>query len=204
MYKIGITGSIGTGKTSIANVFAFFNIPVFDADKEIKKILSKKETREKLKSVWPSVVSNNHIDKLKLRSIIFSKKDEKKKLEELLYPYLKIEKERFENTNYKEKLLVYDIPLIYETKSEKDYDLILLANCNPEFQKKRVLIRDEISNSLYEKIIRSQLSFDEKIKFKPKIINTNNLRFIIFIRVVLLLIKISFNLRIEKWKKKES
>ena len=204
MYKIGITGSIGTGKTSIADVFAFFKVPIFDADKEIKKILSKKEIKEKLKSLWPSIVNNDHIDKLKLRSIIFSKKNEKKKLERLLYPYLKIEKERFENTNYKEKLLVYDIPLIYETKSENDYDLILLANCNPEVQRKRVLIRDKISKSLYEKIIRSQLSFDEKIKFRPKIINTNNLRFITFIRVVLLLIKISFNLKIEKWKNKES
>ena len=204
MYKIGITGSIGTGKTSIANVFAFFNIPIFDADKEIKKILNKKEIIGKLKSVWPSIVNYGQIDKLKLRSIIFSEKNEKKKLEELLYPYLKVEKERFENTNYKEKLLVYDIPLIYETKSENDYDLIILANCNPELQRKRVLIRDKISNTLYEKIIRSQLSFDEKIKFKPKIINTNNSKFIIFIRVVLLLIKISFNLKKEKWKNKES
>ena len=204
MYKIGITGSIGTGKTSIANVFAFFNIPIFDADKEIKKILNKKEIIGKLKSVWPSIVNYGQIDKLKLRSIIFSEKNEKKKLEELLYPYLKVEKERFESTNYKEKLLVYDIPLIYETKSENDYDLIILANCNPELQRKRVLIRDKISNTLYEKIIRSQLSFDEKIKFRPKIINTNNLKFITFIRVVLLLIKISFNLKTEKWKNKES
>ena len=204
MYKIGITGSIGTGKTSIADVFAFFKVPIFDADKEIKKILSKKEIKEKLKSLWPSIVNNDHIDKLKLRSIIFSKKNEKKKLERLLYPYLKIEKERFENINYKEKLLVYDVPLIYETKSENEYDLIILANCNPELQRKRVLIRDKISNSLYEKIIRSQLSFDEKIKFRPKIISTNNLKFIIFIRVVLLLIKILFNLKTEKWKDKES
>ena len=83
-------------------------------------------------------------------------------------------------------------------------DLIILANCNPELQRKRVLIRDKISNTLYEKIIRSQLSFDEKIKFRPKIISTNNLKFIIFIRVVLLLIKILFNLKTEKWKDKES
>ena len=48
MYKIGITGSIGTGKTTIANIFAFFKIPVFDADKEIKKILSKKKVEEKI------------------------------------------------------------------------------------------------------------------------------------------------------------
>ena len=204
MYKIGITGSIGTGKTSIANIFALFNIPIFDADKEIKKILSKKNIKEKIKSIWPVSVNNNHIDKLKLRSIIFSHKKEKKKLEGLLYPHLKIEKKRFESRNKKKKILVYDVPLIYETRSENNYDLILLANCNPELQKKRVMLRDRISNSLYEKIIKSQLNFNDKKKFNPKIIDTSNLRFIIFVRVVLLLIKILINLEIKKWKKKEN
>ena len=128
----------------------------------------------------------------------------KKKLEELLYPYLKIEKKKFENTNLKKKILVYDVPLIYETKSEKDYDLIILANCNPDLQKRRVLIRDKISDSLYEQIIKSQLSFDEKMKFNPKIIDTNNLKFIMLIRIISLLLKILINLKIEKWKKKES
>ena len=49
MYKIGITGSIGTGKTTIANIFALFNIPIFDADKEIKNILKKKKIKKKIK-----------------------------------------------------------------------------------------------------------------------------------------------------------
>ena len=204
MYKIGITGSIGTGKTSIANMFALFNIPIFDADREIKRILSKKKIKENLRTIWPSIVKNDHIDKLQLRSIIFSNKSEKKRLEELLYPYLNIEKEKFEKINYKKKILVYDIPLIYETKSEKKYDLIVLTNCNPELQKKRVLTRDKISNSLYKKIIRSQLSFKEKIKFNPKIIDTNNYKFILLIKIVLLLVKILNSLEMKKWKKKEN
>lgn len=204
MYKIGITGSIGAGKTSIANIFAFLNIPVFDADKEVKKILSKKKIKERLRDIWPTIEKKDDIDKLKLRKIIFSNKNEKRKLEELLYPYLKIEKKRFENTNLKKKILVYDVPLIYETKSEKDYDLIILANCNPDIQKRRVLIRDKISDSLYEQIIKSQLNFDEKMKFNPKIIDTNNLKFIVLIRIISLLLKILINLKIEKWKKKES
>ena len=204
MYKIGITGSIGTGKTSIANIFALFNIPVFDADKEIKKILSKTKVREEIKNIWPIVVENDLINKLKLKSIIFSRKREKKKLEKLLYPYLETEKKNFEGKNYLKKILVYDVPLIYETKSQNNYNLILLANCKPDIQKKRVLKRDKISSSLYEKILRSQLSFDEKKKFKPKIINTNDLKFIIYVRVVLQLIKILINLQIKKWKKIEN
>ena len=198
MYKIGITGSIGTGKTSIANIFALFKIPIFDADKEIKRILDTDEIIEKLKYIWPKTIKDNHINKLKLRSIIFSNKKEKKRLERLLYPYLKIVKEKFEEKNYNKEILIYDVPLIYETKSEKEYDLIILTNCDPEIQRKRVLNRDKISSSLYKKIIRSQLSFNEKVKFKPKIINTDNLKLIIFIKIILLLIKIIIKLRIKK------
>ena len=147
MFKIGITGSIGTGKTTIANIFALFNFPVFNADKEIKKILDEHKIKQKLEKIWPVTVKNNSINKLKLRTIIFSNKSEKKKLEKLLYPYLEVEFDKFEKTNYNKKILVYDVPLIYETNSEKKYDLILLANCDFETQRKRVISRDKISNT---------------------------------------------------------
>ena len=201
MYKIGITGSIGTGKTTIANIFALFNIPIFDADKEIKTILRKREVKEKLKNIWPLIIKKDQINKLELKKIIFSNKSEKKKLEELLYPYLAIELDKFELVNYKESLLVYDVPLIYETKTQKKYDIILLAYCNKKLQRERVLIRDKISNSLFEKIIQTQLSFRDKIKFKPKVINTK-FRFFIFIRVCLFLITTLIKLKVKNGKKK--
>lgn len=201
MYKIGITGSIGTGKTTIAKIFALFKIPIFDADQEIKQILTKKEIIQKLKKIWPLVVKKNYVDKLKLRTIIFSNNLEKKKLEKLLYPYLNIELKKFENINYKENILVYDIPLIYETKSEKKYDLIILAYCNIKIQRVRVLSRDKISNSLFEKIVASQLSFEEKIKFKPQVINTRY-KFFILIKVCLLLISTKIKLKAKNGKKK--
>ena len=204
MFKIGITGSIGTGKTTIASMFAKFNIPILDADDEIKKILTRSVVKRKLKEVWPFVIIKNKIDRGKLKSIIFCNKTEKKKLENLLYPYLNKEIKKFENKNKNENILVYDVPLIYETKSEKKYDLILLANCNENLQKKRVLNRDKISNSLFESIKKSQLSFNEKIKFEPKIINTDNSKLYILIKIVLLIIEIYIKLKIKKWNKKEN
>ena len=200
MYKIGITGSIGSGKTTIASMFASFSIPIFDADKEIKKILRKRKIQLELRNIWPSVIKKNYIDTLKLRKIIFSNNKEKKKLEKLLYPYLEIERKKFENSYYREKILVYDVPLIYETKSEKRYDKILLAYCDMTVQKKRVLTRDNISDSLFKNILKTQLSFDEKMKFKPYVINTNNIRIFIFIKLIILLIKILIKLRLENGK----
>ena len=204
MFKIGITGSIGTGKTTIANLFALFRVPVFDADKEIKKILNSGKVKQKIKNKWPHVVRRNKINKSKLKSIIFSNKYEKITLEKLLYPYLEIEKDKFEKINYNRNILVYDVPLIYETKTEKKYDLVLLTNCDLALQRERVLNRDKISNSLFEKIIKSQLSFNEKIKFKPHVINTTKVKFFIFLKIIFLLTKIQIKLKLNKWKMKES
>ena len=91
--------------------------------------------------------------------------------------------------------------LIYETKTEEKYNMILLAHCDEKIQRERVVSRDNISNSLFEKILASQLSFNEKIKFKPKVINTNY-KFFIFIRVCILLIITSIKLRLKNGKKK--
>ena len=204
MYKIGITGSIGTGKTTIANIFAYFGIPVFDADKEVKKLLNQKKIKKKIENTWPKIVIDSHIDKSKLKTIIFSNKKDRKKLERILYPYLKVEKVKFEVCNCRKQIVAYDIPLIYETRSDKDYDLVLLTNCDIEVQRKRVIDRDKITNSLYNKIVKSQLSFKEKIKFNPKIVNTNNSKLIIFVNIALLLTNILIGLRVNKWKKKEN
>ena len=204
MYKIGITGSIGTGKTTIANLFTLFSIPIFDADKEIKKILNSAKIKRKLKDRWPDIINEDNINKFRLKSIIFSDKKEKDHLEKLLYPFLQVEKKKFEKKNNNKNILVCDVPLIYETKTQNNYDLILLAYCDSNLQKKRVLKRDQISNSLFDKIVKSQLSLKEKIKFKPTIINTNNIKLFIFFKIAVLLIKIQIMLKKQKWKKKES
>ena len=204
MYKIGITGSIGTGKTTIANLFALFGLPIFDADKEIKKILNNEKIKLEIQNKWPQVVRSNKINKSKLKTIIFSNKYEKMRLEKLLYPYLEIEKSRFEKKNFNKNILIYDVPLIYETKTEKKYDLILLTNCDLALQRRRVLNRDKMSNLLFEKIIKSQLSFNEKIKFKPLIIDTKLAKIFILLKIIILLTKIQVRLKLKKWKTKES
>ena len=165
----------------------------------LKIILEKKEVIQKLKNIWPLVVKKRYIDKLKLREIIFSNIDQKKKLEKLLYPYLEIELNKFEENNYKENILVYDIPLIYETKSEKKYDKILLAHCDIKVQRERVLTRDKISDSLFKKIVSSQLSFNDKMKFKPQVINTNY-KLLMLINIFLLLITTLIRLRLKNGK----
>ena len=98
MYKIGITGSIGTGKTTIASMFARFGIPVFNADIEIQKILARQNIKGKISSIWPQTLKSNNLDERELRKIIFSNEKEKK-TGTIIIPFLKIEAKKFERIN---------------------------------------------------------------------------------------------------------
>ena len=148
--------------------------------------MARQNIKGKISSIWPQTLKSNNLDKRELRKIIFSNEKEKKNWNN--YYTLLVEAKNLRGLT-KKKLLVYDVPLIYETKSEKNYDLILLANCNKNLQRKRVLAY-KTTNSLFENIITSQLSFNEKIKFRPKIINTDSLKLFILIKILLLIVKI--------------
>ena len=89
MIKIGITGSIGMGKTTISKMLSCINIPVFDSDLVVGKILnSNGSVISKLNTIWPGVLikKKNTIDKKKLRKIVFSNEKDRKKLEKILHP----------------------------------------------------------------------------------------------------------------------
>ena len=105
MYKIGITGSIGTGKSTVANMFALFKIPVFDADKEIRKILNNKEVLQKLSLIFPKIIKKNNIDKRKLKTVIFTNKNEKKKNRESIVPLFRNRKKQVFTYKSKQKNL---------------------------------------------------------------------------------------------------
>ena len=110
---------------------------------------------------------------------------------------MQIEKDKFDKTYHNKKILIYDVPLIYETKTQKNYDLILLTYCDLETQRKRVTNRDNISNSLFKKIVQSQLSIRDKMRFKPQVINTSSSKLVIFIKIFILLIKVLAGVKIK-------
>ena len=197
MFKIGITGSIGTGKTTVAKAFTMLNVPLFDADYEVKNLLNEKKIVNKIKKEWPDTVEDNSINKKKLKTYIFLNDLEREKLENIIHPALNIKKTFFNKKNKNKLLVVYDVPLIYETKSQKFYDLVILANCNEKNQKERVLKRDKIDEKLFKKIKNSQLSVKKKLKFNPKLINTDKSRVIVYIEVMIFVVQLLIKLKIK-------
>ena len=205
MIIIGITGSIGMGKTTIAKILKFCKIPIFDADKEVKKILENNlSIKNKIKRKWPKCIylQNNKeiIDKKKLGKIIFSNKTEKEKLEKIIHPIVNKKRDNFIIEKKKEKfrLVGLDIPLLYETKTNQICDYILLASASEKTQKKRVLKRAEMTIDKFHKINKTQLSDYFKRKQKPIIISTDFGKIITFFSVIFYLILINLKLRIKK------
>ena len=86
MIVVGITGTIGSGKTFALNFFKSKKLPTFSADKEVKKLLEKKYVKEKLKILFPEVFINKKLNKRILRSLVFNDKKKLRKLEEFIHP----------------------------------------------------------------------------------------------------------------------
>ena len=205
MVIIGITGSIGMGKTTIAKILNFCKIPIFDADEEVKKILDNNVSIiNKIKSKWPECIylQNNKeiIDKKKLGKIIFNNTKEKEKIEKIIHPIINKKRNIFLQEKKKDKfrLVGLDIPLLYETKTNKICNYILLASASESTQKDRVLKRDGMTIDKFNKINKNQLSDCFKRKQKPIIITTEFGKIITFISVIYYLILINFKLGINK------
>ena len=194
MKIIGITGSIGMGKTTVSNMLRILKIPVFDSDIKVKEILETNDhVIKQILDIWPDVVFSNKtkgINKVALSDKIFKYKKERKKLEKIIHPLISKERTLFLE-NYKNYFTVgLDIPLLYETGMDKECDYIFLVNTTKKDQKKRVLIRPNMTEEKFEQIKNTQWSFENKNRRKPYVINTSYGKAITFIYVLFYLLKI--------------
>ena len=189
MIIIGITGSIGMGKTTVSNMLRFLKIPVFDSDQQVSKILEKDfDTIDKISNIWPDAVSlykkRKIIDKVLLGNIIFKSDEERKKLEKLVHPLVKKERVNFLKNSKSFSLVGLDIPLLYETGMDKNCDYVFLVNTSKEIQKRRVLERHNMTEGKFELINKSQWSLEKKIREKPIVINTSFGKILTFLLVM--------------------
>ena len=195
MIIIGITGSIGMGKTTVSNMFRILKIPVFDSDQKVKEILEKNnDVIEKISKLWPDTISlykkEKKLNKVLLGNKIFESEKEKRKLEKIIHPLVKKERNTFFEKSEKSSIIGLDIPLLYETGENKNCDYIFLVNTKKEIQKRRVLRRPNMNEKKFELINNSQWPFEKKIKENPFIISTSFGKTITFIIVLFYLFRI--------------
>ena len=195
MIIIGITGSIGMGKTTVSNMLRFLKIPVFDSDKQVGNILDKNcDIIEKVSEIWPDTVllhkKQRKINKTLLGNIIFKSKEERKKLERLIHPLVKKEKKIFLENSKGFSLVGLDVPLLYETGMDKTCDYIFLVNTSKKIQKIRVLKRRNMTEQKFDLVNKSQWSLEKKIKKKPLVICTSYGKILTFFIVLFYLFTI--------------
>ena len=195
MIKIGITGSIGMGKTTVSNMLRFLNIPVFDSDQQVGEILEKNcNIIQKISKIWPDTIlihkKQKKINKVSLGNKIFNNKEERIKLEKLIHPLVKKERNNFLENSKKFYFVGLDIPLLYETGMNKNCDYVFLVNTSRKIQKRRVLKRPNMTEEKFELINSTQWTLEKKIKEKPIVISTSYGKTVTFLVVLFHLFKI--------------
>ena len=196
MIIIGITGSIGMGKTTIASMLRTLKIPVFDSDQQVKLILETDHlVIEKISNKWPDTVSfeEKKVNKSLLAKIIFNHKKDRKILEEIIHPVVQNKRDAFIKKNKFYYIIGIDVPLLYETGTDKICDYIFLAYTSKKNQKKRVLLRDHMTEKKFNLINKTQWSHEKKKEKNPFVINTSFGKITSFIIILLYLIKIIIN-----------
>lgn len=164
---IGITGSIGTGKSTVSNLIRDLGFAVLDADDIAKQQLEKgtQGFQEVVKSFGSSILNDvGEIDKKKLAEAVFGNQKDLARLEGIIHPLVQQEVVRLKNRyqNQGAPVLFYDVPLLFEKKMEKKFDAVLLVACNPENQFKRIQKRNSWSIEEIKRRLENQLPLEYK------------------------------------------
>lgn len=175
MKIIAITGSIGCGKTFLANIIRSLGYVVYDADKWVKYLYYRPAFLNVIKQSFPKVFDNDGgFNKRKLRNLVFNNTNELKRLEKIVHPFLK---QKLLNIIYKnaEKdcVLFFDAALLIEMKWNIYCQAVILADVDKNIQKQRVMARDNVSAEDFEKIVSVQMDNEQKKKFADVVINTD-------------------------------
>ena len=203
MIIIGITGSIGMGKSTIANMLKQFKIPVFDSDKEVRDILENNDVvKKQIHALWPDVIltetDEREIDKNLLSKKIFSNRRYRKTLENIIHPEVKERRNSFIKNEEKSLIVALDVPLLYETGTDKVCDDIFLVYTDEETQKKRVLARSSMTQKKLDLIKKAQWSDQKKRDRDPYLVTTSYGKLVSLVIITGYLIIILFKKKILK------
>ena len=177
--KIAITGKIGSGKSTVADIIKDLGYFVFESDREVDKLFNSNNIKNKIKTLFCKIKNltnkDGSINKNVLGEYVFSNKNELKNLEDLIYPLLNKERQKFINSKKTEKILFFDIPLLFEKKLFTEYNFIIYVYVKEKIQKERVLKRKKMNKDKLEKILEAQsYNLKDYQKFISINIDTSN------------------------------
>ena len=174
MLVVGLTGSIGMGKSAVAARLRDLAIPVFDADAEVHK-LYQGSAAAMIEKAFPGTTSDGVVDRAKLGGALASDPAQFKRLEAIVHPLVWQAEKRFLQAAAArgEKLAVLEIPLLFESGGETKLDAVVVVSAAPEVQRKRVLERPGMTDSRLDALLKRQMSDAEKRRRADFVVDTN-------------------------------
>lgn len=175
MKKIGLTGGIGSGKSTVANMFKENNVPVFIADIEAKKILDKPEVASEIAKTFNlDLNSEGLIHKPDLAAIVFNNTESLNKLNSIIHPKVHT---KFENWLKKQQAayIIYEAAIIFEKNRASDFDHTILVTAPEDTRIERVMARDGVGRDDVKSRMKAQWSESKKINLADFIIENINL-----------------------------
>lgn len=163
MFVLGLTGSVGMGKTTTAKFFAEEGVPVHDADAVVHR-LYEGEAVPAIEAAFPGSTANGKVDREKLGQQVLGKADAMKRLEAIVHPLVAAARDRFlaEAARAGAKVAVLDIPLLFETGGEKNCDAVVVVSAPADVQKQRVFERSGMTDAKFQALLTKQLPDAEK------------------------------------------
>jgi len=174
MFILGLTGSIGMGKSTTAKFFAEAGVPVHDADAAVHKLYEGEATAA-IEAAFPGTTADGEVDRAKLGAQVIGNPDAIRTLESIVHPLVRKAEERFlaESEASGAPIVVLDIPLLFETGAERRCDAVVVVSAPADMQRARVLERGTLSAERFETILAKQMPDAEKRRRADFLVDTS-------------------------------
>lgn len=175
MRILGLTGSIGMGKSTTAKLFMEAGVPVYDADAAVHKIYEG-EAAPAVEAAFPGTTVDGKVDRAKLSAKVVRDPAAIKQLEQIVHPMLGASRQKFlaEAEQSGASVVVMDIPLLFETGGEKRVDAVVVVTTTAENQRERILARGTMTHEALDAILARQLPDAEKRKCADFVVDTSH------------------------------
>jgi len=175
MIVLGLTGSIGMGKSTTATLFAEAGVPVYDADATVH-MLYEGEAVPAIEAAFPGTTVDGKVDRNKLSARVVHDPVAIKQLEQIVHPMLGASRQKFLDDAERSgaAVAVVDVPLLFETGGEKRVDAVVVVTTTPELQRQRILARDNMTSEKLDAILARQLPDAEKRRRADFVVDTSD------------------------------
>jgi dephospho-CoA kinase len=171
---VGLTGSIGMGKTTTGRLFEEAGVPVWDADAAVHRLYGPNEPGSRaIARLAPGVVGAAGVDRAALREAIAADPDLLARVESAVHPLVAADRAAFVEANRDASLIVLDIPLLFETGGEAEVDAVVVATAPGAVQRERVLARPGMDEAQFERILSRQVPDEEKRRRADHVVRTD-------------------------------